>query len=130
MVDQQTDGIAQSTALIQHSVDSVKGGLSAFAADARENGGQLHAAQERLAKLEELSGDMLDRLAGCGVRIDGTVFIERAQETTRAINPAIEDGNARGEIDAGHVVDVRSVPVPAPAPVTYATAYSTPPQTQ
>src|SRR3546814_10319414 len=38
MVDQQTDGIAQSTALIQHSVDSVKGGLSAFADDAPENG--------------------------------------------------------------------------------------------
>src|SRR3712207_5964636 len=33
MVDRQTDGIAQSTALIQQSVDSVKGGLSLFAAD-------------------------------------------------------------------------------------------------
>src|SRR3546814_5288968 len=108
MVDQQTDGIAQSTALIQHSVDSVKGGLSAFAADARENGGQLHAAQERLAKLEELSGDMLDRLAGCGVRIDDTVFIERAQETTREITQAIEEGIARGEIDAAAVLDRKS----------------------
>ena len=34
MVDRQTDGIAQSTALIQQSVDSVKGGLTDFAADA------------------------------------------------------------------------------------------------
>src|SRR3546814_13566911 len=111
MVDQQTDGIAQSTALIQHSVDSVKGGLSAFAADARENGGQLHAAQERLAKLEELSGDMLDRLAGCGVRIDDTVFIERAQEMPREITKAIEEGITRAEVVSAAVFVIDYVPI-------------------
>ena len=41
LVDRQTDGIAQSTSHIQQSVDSVKSGLSSFAADARANGGQL-----------------------------------------------------------------------------------------
>ena len=45
LVDRQTDGIAQSTSLIQPSVDSVKSGLSTFAADARDNGGQLQATQ-------------------------------------------------------------------------------------
>jgi methyl-accepting chemotaxis protein len=88
MVDRQTDGIAQSTALIQQSVDSVKGGLSHFAADARENGGQLHQAQDRLSRLELLSNDMLDRLANCGVRIDDTAFVERAQQAqSRAGRP-------------------------------------------
>src|SRR3546814_19854646 len=121
MVDQQTDGIAQSTALIQHSVDSVKGGLSAFAADARENGRQPHAEQERLAKLEELSGDMLDRLAGCGVRIADPVFIERAQETTREITQAIPEGTARHELTPAASFAFIYVPPLRPAPVQYAT---------
>ena len=79
LVDRQTDGIAQSTSHIQPSVDSVKSGLSSFAADARANGGQLKETQERLAKLEMLSNEMLDRLASSGVRIDDTPFIEYAQ---------------------------------------------------
>jgi methyl-accepting chemotaxis protein len=85
MVDHQTDGIAQSTALIQQSVDSVKGALSSFAADARENGGALQEAQDRLAKLELLSGDMLDRLASCGIPIDDTPFILFAQQANAEI---------------------------------------------
>ncbi len=123
MVDQQTDGIAQSTALIQQSVDSVKGGLSAFAADARENGGQLHAAQERLAKLEELSGDMLDRLAGCGVRIDDTAFIERAQEATHELTRIVEAAIASGEIDMEAVFDTDYVAMPGTDPVQYETRF-------
>ena len=52
LVDRQTDGIAQSTSHIQQSVDSVKSGLSSFAADARANGGQLKATRERLSGIE------------------------------------------------------------------------------
>jgi methyl-accepting chemotaxis protein len=123
LVDQQTDGIAQSTGLIQRSVDSMKGGLSAFAADARENGGQLHAAQERLSELERLSGDMLDRLAGCGVRIDDTSFIERAQEVTRELVRVIEAGISRGEIGEDAVFDFNYVPMPGTDPVQYETRF-------
>ena len=123
MVDRQTDGIAQSTALIQQSVDSMKGGLSAFAADARENGGQLHAAQERLTQLERLSGDMLDRLAGCGVRIDDTCFIERAQDATRELVRVIEAAIASGEIDAAAVFDTDYVAMPGTDPVQYETRF-------
>ena len=123
MVDRQTDGIAQSTALIQQSVDSMKGGLSAFAADARENGGQLHAAQERLTQLERLSGDMLDRLAGCGVRIDDTCFIERAQDATRELVRVIEAAIASGAIDAAAVFDTDYVAMPGTDPVQYETRF-------
>jgi methyl-accepting chemotaxis protein len=123
MVDRQTDGIAQSAAIIQQSVDSVKGGLSSFAADARANGGQLHAAQERLAELERLSGDMLDRLASCGVRIDDTAFIERAQIATRELVAAVEAGIRRGEIDEASVFDTVYVPMPGTNPTQYSTRF-------
>ncbi|MFL6843825.1 MAG: methyl-accepting chemotaxis protein [Allosphingosinicella sp.] len=123
LVDRQTDGIAQSTGHIQQSVDRVKSGLTSFAADARDNGGQLHRAQERLAQLEQLSGDMLDRLASCGVRIDDTLFIERAQAHNREVTELIEAAIARGEIDSDAVFDTNYVAMPGTDPVQHSTRF-------
>jgi methyl-accepting chemotaxis protein len=123
MVDHQTDGIAQSTSHIQLSVDSVKGGLSHFAADARENGGQLLKTQERLAKLELLSNGMLDRLASCGVRIDDTAFIERTQAANRAVVGLIEGAIARGEIGEDAVFDTNYLPMPNTNPTQYSNRF-------
>ena len=123
MVDRQTDGIAQSTNLIQASADSVKGGLSSFAADARANGGQLHEAQDRLARLELLSNTMLDRLASSGVRIDDTIFVERAQRASGELVRTIEAAIARGDIDEESVFDTRYVPMPGTAPEQWTTRF-------
>jgi methyl-accepting chemotaxis protein len=123
MVDRQTDGIAHSTALIQQSVDSVKGGLSSFASDARANGGQLHEAQERLAQLETLSGDMLNRLAGCGIRIDDSFFVERAEAACGEAVRIIEAGIARGEIGEVAVFDTDYLPMPGTAPAQFETRF-------
>jgi methyl-accepting chemotaxis protein len=123
MVDRQTDGIAQATGLIQQSVDSVKGGLTSFAEDARENGGELLRAQERLDRLERLSGDMLDRLASCGVRIDDTAFIEIAQDACRELVHLVEAGIARGDIDEEAVFDTQYVPMAGTNPVQYETRF-------
>jgi methyl-accepting chemotaxis protein len=123
MVDRQTDGIAQSTAMIQHSVDSVKGGLSSFAADARANGGQLHQAQERLSRLEMLSGEMLDRLASCGVPIDDSVFIERAQGVCLATRDLIQAAIARREIEEDGVFDTNYLPMAGTNPTQYETRF-------
>jgi len=124
MVDHQTDGIAQSTALIQQSVDSVKGALSSFAADARKNGGALHEAQERLSKLERRSGDMLDRLASCGVRIDDTRFIERAQQVNRELTALMEGAVSRGEIASDDMFDFDYVPIPGTDPAQFNTRFN------
>ncbi|MFN3943951.1 MAG: methyl-accepting chemotaxis protein [Allosphingosinicella sp.] len=119
MVDRQTDGIARSTSLIQQSVDNVKGGLSSFAADARANGGQLHEAQDRLARLELLSNEMLDRLAGCGVRTDDTAFIERAQHWAREVTEMVEAAMDRGELSEAAVFDTDYRPMHGTNPVQY-----------
>lgn len=123
MVDRQTDGIAQSTALIQLSVDSVKGGLTSFAEDARANGGQLHEAQDRLSKLELMSNDMLDRLASCGVRIDDTAFIERAKQANRELAQLIEKAIEAGELTEQAVFDTDYVPMPGTNPTQYSTRF-------
>jgi hypothetical protein len=94
MVDRQTDGIAQSTSLIQQSVDRMKSGLDAFAADARANGGQLEEAQDRLSRWNCCPTEMLDRLASSGIAIDDTPFIHFAQASMREIQAEIEAGIA------------------------------------
>jgi methyl-accepting chemotaxis protein len=123
MVDRQTDGIAQSTALIQQSVDSMKSGLSSFAADARANGGQLGTAQERLGRLELLSSGMLDQLASCGVTIDDTPFISFAQQVNREIEALIEAAIDAGEIEAEAVFDTDYVPIPGSNPAQFETRF-------
>jgi methyl-accepting chemotaxis protein len=105
MVDRQTEGIAHSTSLIQTSVDRVKAGLSDFAGDARDNGGQLIKAQKRLSHLEMLSNNMLDTLANSGAEIDDTPMILHAQEAMRAIMTAVEQGIDRGDITLEAVLD-------------------------
>ena len=119
MVDRQTDGIAQSTSLIQQSVDRMKSGLDAFAADARDNGGQLKEAHERLGRLELLSNEMLDRLASSGVAIDDTPFIRFGQKAMREIKAVIEDGISRGEISESDVFDTDYKTMPGTNPVQY-----------
>src|SRR5207344_2515658 len=90
---------------IQTSVDRVKAGLSDFAGDARDNGGQLIKAQKRLSHLEMLSNNMLDTLANSGAEIDDTPMILLAQDAMRAIVNAVEHGIDRGEIRLEEVLD-------------------------
>jgi methyl-accepting chemotaxis protein len=119
MVDRQTEGIAHSTSMIQTSVDRVKAGLTAFAGDARDNGGQLIKAQKRLSHLEMLSNTMLDTLANSGAEIDDTPFISLAQEAMRAIQQAVEAGLAGGEITEQEVFDREYVQIEGSNPPQY-----------
>ena len=119
MVDRQTEGIAHSTSLIQTSVDRVKAGLTDFAGDARDNGGQLIKAQKRLSHLEMLSNNMLDTLANSGAEIDDTPMILLAQEAMRAIMTAVEQGIDRGDISMEQVLDRNYVLIEGSNPPQY-----------
>lgn len=121
MVDTQTEGIAQSTNHIQASVDRVKAGLSAFAADARENGGQLAGAHARLGKLEHMSNTMLDTLANSGVRIDDSRFIDIARAKRGELLAAIEAALAAGALTEDALFDTRYVPMPGTDPQQWET---------
>jgi len=123
LVDRQTDGIAQATGHIQQSVDDVKSGLDSFAEDARANGGQLKHTSDKLGTLELLSNVMLDRLASCGVRIDDTQFIDRAQSAARELEAAIEAAIRRGEVGEAAVFDTNYVPMPGTNPTQWETGF-------
>lgn len=119
MVDRQTEGIAHSTSLIQTSVDRVKASLTDFSADARENGGALVKAHQRLSRLELMSNTMLDTLANSGAEIDDTPMILLSQEAARAITQVVEEGISRGEVAIDDVFDRTYVPIPGRNPVQY-----------
>jgi methyl-accepting chemotaxis protein len=123
LVDRQTDGIAQSTSHIQQSVDRMKSGLTDFAQDARANGGELQRAHSRLAVLEQLSCDMLDRLANCGVRIDDSAFIECTRRTADELRTMIERAIASGTLTVEDVFDTDYVPMPGTNPVQFTTRF-------
>lgn len=125
LVDRQTDGIAQATGHIQQSVDDVKSGLDAFAEDARANGGQLRQTADKLATLELLSNVALDRLASCGVRIDDTQFIDRAQSAARELEASIEAAIRKGEVSEAAVFDTNYVPMPGTNPTQWETGFCT-----
>ena len=116
MVDRQTEGIAHSTSLIQSSVDRVKASLTDFAEDARENGGALGVAQQRLAKLEIMSATMLDTLANSGAEIDDTPMIILAQDAMRSIAEVVERGVRENTITMGQVFDRQYVPIAGTQP--------------
>ncbi len=119
MVDRQTEGIAHSTSLIQNSVDRVKAGLTTFARDARDNGGELIKAQQRLGHLEMMSNSMLDTLANSGAEIDDTPMILLAQDAMRAIADAVERGLREGSVGESAVFDRRYLPIAGTNPVQY-----------
>ena len=66
---------------------------------------------------------MLDRLASCGVRIDDTTFIERAQAANRELVRLIEKAIERGEIGEDAVFDTHYVPMPGTNPTQYSTRF-------
>jgi methyl-accepting chemotaxis protein len=124
MVDRQTEGIAHSTSLIQTSVDRVKAGLSDFAGDARDNGGQLIKAQKRLSHLEMLSNNMLDTLANSGAEIDDTPYILDAQQVADRIQRVVDEGLQRGEISVDAVFDQNYRLRPGSNPPQYDTQFN------
>ena len=123
MVDRQTEGIAHSTGLIQTSVDRVKAALSDFAGDARDNGGQLVAAQGRLSALEMQANTMLNTLANSGAEIDDTPMIARARDQAAEIRRRIEAAIDAGEVSLDDVFDRVYRPRPGSNPEQFDTNF-------
>ncbi|MGH6781352.1 MAG: methyl-accepting chemotaxis protein, partial [Sphingomonadaceae bacterium] len=120
-VDEQTDGIARSTALIHDRVARVQEGLTLFAGDARENGGQLVSAHERMKRLELLSNDMLDQLAHSGVPIPDSKFVELTIAGMKEVRALVEKAIAEGRLSPFDLFDTDYVLVPGSDPEQFTT---------
>ena len=120
MVDRQTDGIAQSTSLIQPSVDRVKAGLTDFAADARDNGGAVAQAPEA-ARAARNAVEHDARHARQFGRRDRrhALHPSRPGSDAREIQAAVEAASTRGEVSDRRRVRprLRADPGQQPGPV-------------
>ncbi|WP_066648969.1 MULTISPECIES: methyl-accepting chemotaxis protein [Sphingomonas] len=118
-VDEQTDGIAASSAQMQRSIAAAQNGLALSARATRENGRALRKARGRLEGLESACNLMLDQLAHSGVTIDDTPLIERAKVIAREITDVVERAIRRGEIGMADVFDTDYRPIPGTDPVQH-----------
>ncbi len=123
-VDAITDEIERSTEVTTGSVGRVRDTLAQFGSQAREGGGRLASAHDRMRRLELLSNEMLDQLAHSGVRLDDTRFVEASIAGMRETQALIERAVARGEIGNDDVFDTDYVPMPGTDPVQCATRFN------
>ena len=123
MLNGQSGSVAESTAMIQECAVRVKAGLTDFSKDARANGRELLDAQQRLDHLEKLSSSIFDALASCGIEIDDTIYIRKAQEATREICAVIEAAIDSGRIAPDDAFDQGYKLIPGSNPQRFDTAF-------
>ncbi len=123
-VDQITRDIERSTDVSARSVGRVRDTLTWFGTQARDGTTQLMNAHDRMARLEELSNTMLDRLAHSGVEIDDSRFVALTIGAMEEIRALVERAIAAGEITADDVFDTDYVPIPGTDPVQFAVRFN------
>lgn len=122
-VDEQTDGIAASSAQMQRSIAAAQDGLAGSAKATRKHGDALRKARERLGGLETACNLMLDQLALSDVPIDDSPLIEKAKQVAREITDVVESGIRRGEISMEDVFDTDYRPIPGTNPLQHNTRF-------
>ncbi|CAN5329749.1 methyl-accepting chemotaxis protein [soil metagenome] len=123
-VDKLTDGIERSTDTATTSVARVRETLDLFGSDARENGGHLVSAHDRLSRLELLSNDMLNQLAHSGIRIADNARVDFSIMATEEIGSLIEAALDAEEITADDAFDTDYRQIPGTDPVQYSTRFN------
>lgn len=123
-VDEQTDGIADSSAQMNRSIAAAQSEMAASASATRKNGAALRKARGRLEQLETACNLMLDKLASSEVPIDDTPYIQKAIRVGREISETIEAGIRRGEVTMAQVFDFDYRPIPGTNPQQHSTGFN------
>lgn len=124
LVDNQTDGIAQSAGQMEHSIAAVAQEMKTSAALTRETGASLNDVRGRLEKLEVAANVMLDQLAGSGIETDDSANIEIARRVAVEITAVVEGALRRGEITEAEVFDAQYRPVEGSNPPQFTTRFN------
>lgn len=118
-VDRQTDGIARATGMIHDAVARVREGLTLFAGDARENGGQLAQVHGRIGALEQQANTMLDDIVHGGFATADRRLVEIAIAERDRLLALTERALAEGVIDRGSLFDTEYRDIPGSNPVRH-----------
>jgi methyl-accepting chemotaxis protein len=121
LIDTQSESVAMSSDLIYSSIATVQGELAATADATRINRETLASAAERLARLEAVGNQMLDRISQSAAETDDTPYIALARDHAGRITARVEQGLAAGEIDLAGLFDSDYAPVAGTNPPQFTT---------
>jgi methyl-accepting chemotaxis protein len=123
-VDDYTGGIARSTDLISSAAQQLTDGLTAFSADAHDNGDQLSKAHRRLGRLESRANGMYDALLHSSMDTDDTPFVHLAIKNMERVRELVDAALNSGEINAAQVFDTDYKLIAGTNPKQYRNAFN------
>ena len=122
-VGQEIDGVAQAATSNLSHCDSVISELGDLASGVDLSSTDLQQADDRVAKLLEISESLIAQIAESGVETSDTPVIRIAIETAKRISMAFEAAVARGEIRLDQLMDENYREIPGTNPKQYLTNY-------
>ena len=122
-VNQEIDGVARATTSNLGHCDTVIGELNHLAKDVDLSSTDLKNADDRVARLLELSENLITLISDSGVETSDTPLIRAAVETARQISAAFETAIERGEIRLDQLMDENYREISGTDPKQYITDY-------
>src|SRR5579863_1653522 len=122
-VNQEIDGVAMATTSNLGHCDTVIEQLRHLAKDVDLSSTDLKNADDRVAKLLDLSENLITLISDSGVETSDTPLISAAIETARQISAAFEAAIERGEIRLDQLMDENYREIPGTDPKQYFTDY-------
>ena len=122
-VNQEIDGVAMATTSNLGHCDTVIEELRHLAKDVDLSSTDLKNADDRVAKLLDLSENLITLISDSGVETSDTPLISAAIETAKQISAAFEAAIERGEIRLDQLMDENYREIPGTDPKQYFTDY-------
>jgi methyl-accepting chemotaxis protein len=122
-VGREIDGVARAATSNLAHCDSVIDELGNLAKGVDLSSTDLKLADERVARLLDVSEGLIDLIAASGVETSDAPLIRVVIDTARRISAAFEAAIARGDIDLDQLMDENYREIPGTNPKQYLTDY-------
>ena len=122
-VSQEIDGVAKAATSNLGHCDVVIGELGHLAKGVDLSSSDLKHADDRVAKLLDLSENLIELIADSGVETADAPLIRAVVGTAKQISAAFETAVARGEIRLDQLMDENYREIPGTNPKQYLTSY-------
>lgn len=122
-VGRETDAVAKAATSNLAHCDMVIGELGNLATGVDLSSSDLKHADERVARLLELSEGMIELIADSGVETSDAPLIRVVVDTAKHISAAFDSAIERGDISLDQLMDEKYREIPGTAPKQYLTDY-------
>ncbi|MDZ3831743.1 MAG: methyl-accepting chemotaxis protein [Sphingopyxis sp.] len=124
MLDDQSDRIAQSSAMVHANGAKVRGALDRVVDSVRGNGATLNATRDSILSMEHVSNRMFNAVLSAGVSPADSEIIELAAGVRDEFVAIAEAAIAAGELTMEQLFDTNYVRVPGSNPERFRTSLS------